>query len=426
MNPARLLGEYRKRINPPYSGSDILIVLSTIILLITIPLTTIAVQRTRDPRGRAAPLIATLYLVPASSSVIQGSNFSVQIWEDSSSEPVNGVQANLSYDPAKLDFVSIDNTGSAFGVEAENVGGGGSVLIARGVTGGDPPVTGGQLVATVTFTAKQSPGPTAVNFAAGSMVVSSTTNTDILTATTGGTYTIVDPPPTVAINSPSDNSVVSGNVTIATTATDDVGVVKVEFSVDGTLAGTDATSPYSFNWDSTTVSSGNHTLSAVSFDTGSNSSTPDSITVSVDNEPPSDPSGLTATVVSGSQIDLTWDAGTDNVGVVSYEVYRNGTKIDIDPPLITNGYSDTGLSAGMTYSYYVKAVDGQGNISDPSNTVQAIPSVLGDMNGDGRVDMLDLSYLLFKWRTADAVADINSDGIVDMLDLSTLLTNWTG
>jgi hypothetical protein len=42
---------------------------------------------------------------------------------------------------------------------------------------------------------------------------------------------------------------------------------------------------------------------------------------------PSVPTGLTATAVSGSQIDLSWNASSDNVGVAGYKIFRNGTQI---------------------------------------------------------------------------------------------------
>jgi hypothetical protein len=47
-----------------------------------------------------------------------------------------------------------------------------------------------------------------------------------------------------------------------------------------------------------------------------------------------------------------------------------------------------------------------------------------DINGDGIVNVLDLSYMLGKWKTTDTTADLNSDGIVNVLDLSRLLSSW--
>src|SRR3989344_5362988 len=97
---------------------------------------------------------ANLYLSPASGSVSKGSILTVNIRENSGSEPVNSVQANLSYPANLLDFVSI-NSSSAWGVVAQNSGGSGSVQIARGAL---PAVSGDQLVARVRFRGKTDSG----------------------------------------------------------------------------------------------------------------------------------------------------------------------------------------------------------------------------------------------------------------------------
>jgi hypothetical protein len=56
-------------------------------------------------------------------------------------------------------------------------------------------------------------------------------------------------PPTCQISSPADSSLVNGLVSIAATATDSIGVERVEFYVDGSLVGTDSSSPYAGSWD---------------------------------------------------------------------------------------------------------------------------------------------------------------------------------
>ncbi|MFA6494349.1 MAG: discoidin domain-containing protein, partial [Candidatus Paceibacterota bacterium] len=92
-------------------------------------------------------------------------------------------------------------------------------------------------------------------------------------------------------------------------------------------------------------------------------------TAYVDTQAPAIPSGLARTVVSTSQVNLSWTASTDNVGVTGYKVYRNGAQVGT----VTSGtsYSDTGLSAGTTYSYTVSAYDAAGNASAQSASVSA-------------------------------------------------------
>ena len=75
---------------------------------------------------------------------------------------------------------------------------------------------------------------------------------------------------------------------------------------------------------------------------------------------------LGATAVSPTQIDLSWQASTDDVGVTGYRVYRGGGQIATIGA--TTSYSDTSVTAGNTYSYEVRALDGAGHVSGPSNT----------------------------------------------------------
>jgi hypothetical protein len=91
--------------------------------------------------------------------------------------------------------------------------------------------------------------------------------------------------------------------------------------------------------------------------------------------PPSIPTNLTATAVSSTQINLSWTASTDDVGVTGYRIYRcqgsgctPSTQIATSP---TNSYSDTGLTASTTYRYRVRAYDAAGNLSSYSSTVSA-------------------------------------------------------
>lgn len=131
---------------------------------------------------------ATLSISPASTSVSQGSVVSLGIYVNST-DPVNAVQANLSYPANLLDFSSIASS-SNFGIEAQSTGGGGSVAIGRGTIN---PVTGSKLVATVRFKAKASSGTAAIAFASGSGVASN--GTAILGATTGATVALKPVPP---------------------------------------------------------------------------------------------------------------------------------------------------------------------------------------------------------------------------------------
>jgi fibronectin type 3 domain-containing protein len=98
-----------------------------------------------------------------------------------------------------------------------------------------------------------------------------------------------------------------------------------------------------------------------------------SATTLADTTPPTAPSNLTATAASSTQINLTWTASTDNVGVTGYLIQRcQGagctTFAQIAAPAGTGTtYIDTGLSPSMSYSYQIIATDAAGNLSLPSN-----------------------------------------------------------
>ncbi len=88
-----------------------------------------------------------------------------------------------------------------------------------------------------------------------------------------------------------------------------------------------------------------------------------------DTTPPTAPTSLTATAAAG-QIDLSWVASSDDVGVAGYRVYRDGAA-DVLATVTTTSYSDTGALAGTTYSYAVRAFDTAGNVSPLSASATA-------------------------------------------------------
>jgi chitodextrinase len=85
----------------------------------------------------------------------------------------------------------------------------------------------------------------------------------------------------------------------------------------------------------------------------------------VDTTSPSAPTQLSA-AVSGTQAILSWTASTDNIAVTQYQIFRNGSLLDTS---LTNSFTVTGLLAGQTDSYSVKALDAAGNVSDSSNVL---------------------------------------------------------
>ncbi|WP_310551479.1 cellulase family glycosylhydrolase [Paenibacillus glufosinatiresistens] len=86
-----------------------------------------------------------------------------------------------------------------------------------------------------------------------------------------------------------------------------------------------------------------------------------------DTQPPTAPANLAGTAASFSSVTLSWAASTDNTGVSGYNVYQDGTLVQISP---TTGASVHGLKANTEYTFTVKAVDAAGNLSSASNAVK--------------------------------------------------------
>ncbi|HVT60788.1 MAG TPA: Ig-like domain-containing protein [Thermoanaerobaculia bacterium] len=93
-------------------------------------------------------------------------------------------------------------------------------------------------------------------------------------------------PPTTSITSPANGATVSGTVNVTASASDNVGVVKVEFYIDSTLSSTTTTSPYSFSWNTTAVANGSHTIFSKAYDAANNVGTSATVTVTVNNTTP--------------------------------------------------------------------------------------------------------------------------------------------
>jgi len=74
---------------------------------------------------------------------------------------------------------------------------------------------------------------------------------------------------------------------------------------------------------------------------------------------------LTASNTTSTTTDLSWTAATDNVGVTSYEIFKDGVFLASSA---TNTYSVTGLTASTSYNFTVYAKDAAGNTSTVSNT----------------------------------------------------------
>lgn len=106
-------------------------------------------------------------------------------------------------------------------------------------------------------------------------------------------------PPTVTLTAPHDGANLAGTVQITASASDDVGVVGVQFKVDGANLGPEQTTgPYTFAWNTTGAANGTHTLTAVARDAAGNSTTSAAVTITVAN-PLTQPTPIPAADTNG-------------------------------------------------------------------------------------------------------------------------------
>ena len=121
------------------------------------------------------------------------------------------------------------------------------------------------------------------------------------------TVTVDTQPPTVSVSGVTDGAIVSGALTATAAATDDRGIARVEFSLDGSLLLADNTPPYSLAWDTSRSADGAHTLQVQAVDVAGNVASV-SLRLTVRNLPiPTVSLGVNPILLGlGGQATLTW------------------------------------------------------------------------------------------------------------------------
>jgi PQQ-dependent dehydrogenase (s-GDH family) len=183
----------------------------------------------------------------------------------------------------------------------------------------------------------------------------------------------VTTPDTEAPSAPSNlqaSNLTAASVTLNWTASaDNTGVTGYDVYQDNVKINSSPVASLSYTVNGlTTLAS--YDFYVVALDAAGNiSAASNTITVTIpDIQAPSAPSGLAAVNVTASALTLNWTASTDNVGVTGYDIYQNGTKINAVPVAATT-YDVTGLIQASSYSFFVRALDGAGNVSANSNTI---------------------------------------------------------
>src|SRR5690606_31819730 len=155
-----------------------------------------------------------------------------------------------------------------------------------------------------------------------------------------------------------------------TASTDNIGVVDYEVFQDGSSIGLSGGTT-SFNVTNLTAAT-SYAFTAVAIDGAGNTSAASNVvnvttTSTNDTEAPTAITDLSAGSTTSSSTALSWSASTDNIGVVDYEVFQNGSSIGLSGG--TTSFNVTSLAAETSYDFTAIAIDAAGNTSSASNTV---------------------------------------------------------
>jgi len=195
-------------------------------------------------------------------------------------------------------------------------------------------------------------------------------------------------PPSVSITSPASGTIVGGTISVTASASDNVGVVGVQFLLDGLNTGAEAAAaPYSASWNTTTASNGSHSLTAVARDAAGNRTTSAPVAVTVSNGAPADmtpPAVSITSPASGARVSgtVTMTANaSDNIGVVGVQFLLDG--VNVGAEVTAAPYSapwDTTTASRSPHTLTAVARDAAGNRTTSApvsvTVVNASPIVL--------------------------------------------------
>jgi ELWxxDGT repeat protein len=177
--------------------------------------------------------------------------------------------------------------------------------------------------------------------------------------------------PTTTLSAPAQNAHVRGLLQLAATASDNVGLARVEFYDGANLLGTDYASPYELSWNTAGVADGVHALTTKAFDLAGNVSTSAQVGVTVDNTAPT--AALNAPA-QGAQlrgaVQLSATA-SDNQGVTRVEFYADAMLLGTDTSApYALSWNTAGVADGA-HTLLVRAYDAAGNVT-PSAGVDVL------------------------------------------------------
>ena len=216
-------------------------------------------------------------------------------------------------------------------------------------------------------------------------------------------------PPTVTLTAPANGATVSGTINLNATASDNLGVARVEFYVDGVKKGQDTLAPYSITFNTTTIANGSHNVKAKAFDGTGNSAWSNTNYITVNNINPPElvvnggyegslspwvPVGTVAWTNTGgahSGTGLVKYAGVDNV--TSAALYEQIAIPSAAPANLTFWLNvETGEDVYTAYDYlYVE-------VRNTSNVLLATLGTFSNMDKTSPGAYVQKSFSMASWR----------------------------
>lgn len=180
--------------------------------------------------------------------------------------------------------------------------------------------------------------------------------------------------PSATLTSPGAGTQVGGTLAIAASATDNVGVARVEFRVNGSLIASDSSAPYGVSWNSNSVANGAVSVSAVAYDAAGNASPASQVSVNLANVADTTApvaritSPANGAVVSG-RVQVNCSA-SDNIGVTQMSLVIDGkTVASSTSSSISYRWSVSRKLASGPHSIGCQASDAAGNVGTNSISV---------------------------------------------------------
>jgi hypothetical protein len=112
--------------------------------------------------------------------------------------------------------------------------------------------------------------------------------------------------PTAAVTAPAAGQTVSGSVPLQANASDNVGVTRVEFLVNGTVVGSDTTAPYAVTWNSAGIANGAATVTARASDAAGHTGTSPAVAITVANTASAGPGEVVLYASRATRLEGAW------------------------------------------------------------------------------------------------------------------------